>query len=89
MEDEETPITADAIDHTNIQGDVATNKSHFVEISFDGFRLCETTTEDISLDDFNDKVMGLWRSLDEMLLESMERRKKKMRAEPGHMREYQ
>jgi hypothetical protein len=88
-EEEGTPVTADMIAHTNLHGDVAEDKRHFVEISFDGFRLCETTTEAISLDDFNDKVLELWRRLDEFLVESMERRKTKMSAKSGHLREFQ
>tara|TARA_Y100000310_G_scaffold203680_1_gene203924 strand:- start:198 stop:476 length:279 start_codon:yes stop_codon:yes gene_type:complete len=84
-EEELTPVTKDMIDHTNVQGDVSDNKTHFVEISFDGFRLCETTTEHISLDSFNEKVLKLWKDLDAFLMESMERRRKKMKETPGHM----
>tara|TARA_R100000458_G_C8275833_1_gene251001 strand:+ start:2977 stop:3252 length:276 start_codon:yes stop_codon:yes gene_type:complete len=81
---EMTGVTPEMIDHTNIQGDVSENQKHFVEISFDGFRLCETTTDEISLDDFNEKVLNLWKSLDAFLLESMQRRQKAMKkSKPG------
>ena len=84
-EEEFIPITKKDIDHTNVQGDVSDNKTHFVEISFDGFRLCETTTEAITLDEFNKKVLKLWQDLDKFLMESMERRRKTMKENPGHL----
>ncbi len=82
---EMTGVTPDMLaSHTNMQGDVSEQKKHFAEISFDGFRLCETTTDEISLDDFNEKVLNLWKSLDAFLLESMQRRQKAMKKnKPG------
>jgi hypothetical protein len=74
--DDMIPVTKDDIIHTNYHGDASEHQKHFVEISFDGFRLCETTSDDISLDDFNEKVLGLWEKLDNFLLESMMKRKK-------------
>ena len=84
-EEEFIPVTKKDIDHTNVQGDVSDNKTHFVEISFDGFRLCETTTEPITLDSFNEKVLKLWQDLDKFLMESMERRRTKMKETTDHM----
>lgn len=83
-EDGMMPVTKDMIEHTNMQGDVSENQKHFVEISFDGFRLCETTTDEISLDDFNEKVLNLWKNLDAFLLESMVKRQKAVKqTKPG------
>ena len=81
-EDEMIPVTAQDIDHTNIQGDISDNKKHFMEISFDGFRICVSTAEDCSLDTFNDSILSFWERLDEFLVKRSKRGKKKMKMEP-------
>ena len=81
-EDEMIPVTAQDIDHTNMQGDISDNKKHFMEISFDGFRICVSTAENCSLDTFNDSVLSFWERLDEFLVKRSKRGKKKMKMEP-------
>ena len=76
-EDEFTPITKKDVDHTNIQGDVAAGQKHFLEISFEGFRLCETTSDDITLEEFNETVLNFWKKLDDFLQRTIERKMKK------------
>lgn len=69
MEDKEmTGVTPDMIDHTNIQGDVSKEKKHFAEISFDGFRICLSTSEEMPLIDFNDELLRFWTRLDEFMM---------------------
>lgn len=76
-EEEFTPVTKKDVDHTNIQGDVAAGQKHFLEISFEGFRLCETTSDDITLEEFNEIVLGFWEKLDNFLQKTIERKMKK------------
>ena len=76
-EDEFTPVTKKDVDHTNIQGDVAAGQKHFLEISFEGFRLCETTSDDITLEEFNETVLNFWKKLDDFLQRTIERKMKK------------
>jgi|2_EtaG_2_1085320.scaffolds.fasta_scaffold149201_2 hypothetical protein len=84
-EEEFTPVTKKDVDHTNIQGDVAAGQKHFLEISFEGFRLCETTSEDITLEEFNATVLGFWKKLDDFLQKTMERKmKKRQKMERGN-----
>ena len=70
-------VTPEMIDHTNIQGDVAAGQKHFLEISFEGFRLCETTSDDITLEEFNETVLNFWKKLDDFLQKTIERKMKK------------
>ena len=81
-DDEMIPVTAQDIDHTNIQGDISDNKKHFMEISFDGFRICVSTAEDCSLDKFNDSILDFWEKLDKFLVER-QKGKKKVRMDPS------
>jgi len=81
-DDEMIPVTAQDIDHTNIQGDISDNKKHFMEISFDGFRICVSTAEDCSLDKFNDSILTFWEKLDKFLVER-QKGKKKVRMDPS------
>jgi len=76
-EEEFTPVTKKDVDHTNMQGDVASGQKHFLEISFEGFRLCETTSDDITLEEFNATVLGFWKQLDDFLQKTIERKMKK------------
>ena len=76
-EEEFVPVTKKEVDHTNMQGDVAAGQKHFLEISFEGFRICETTSEDISLEDFNKEVLEFWKNLDIFLQESIDSKMKK------------
>ena len=76
-EEEFTPVTKQDVDHTNMQGDVAAGQKHFLEISFEGFRLCETTSDDITLEEFNEIVLGFWEKLDNFLQKTIERKMKK------------
>ena len=86
MEDEQmTQIGADEIQHTNIHGDVSLDKKHFLEISLDGFRLCLSTSEDITLREFNASAMKFWTELDEFLQNSSKKRKQSMRLSPDNM----
>ena len=75
-EDETTGVTPDMIDHTNIQGNVAADKKHFAEISFDGFRICLSTSEEMPLVDFKDELLRFWSRLDEIM---MQKQKERMR----------
>ncbi len=72
-------------DHTNMQGDISDNKNHFMEISFEGFRICVSTAENSSLDAFNDSVLRFWEKLDGFLQERGKRAKKKMRMDPTQL----
>jgi|TARA_Y100000310_G_scaffold120091_1_gene118823 hypothetical protein len=86
MGDEQTtPIGADHIQHTNIHGDISEDKKHFLEISLDGFRLCLSTSENITLNDFNRSAMKFWTELDEFLQNSSQKRRKTMRMGPDNM----
>tara|TARA_R100000789_G_scaffold42111_1_gene43808 strand:+ start:328 stop:597 length:270 start_codon:yes stop_codon:yes gene_type:complete len=86
MEDEQMiPVGADNIQHTNIHGDVSEDKKHFLEISLEGFRLCLSTSEDITLSEFNDSAMKFWTEMDEFLHKSSNKRKKTMRMGPENM----
>ncbi len=87
MEDNEmTGITPQMIDHTNIQGDVSKEKKHFAEISFDGFRICLSTSEEIPLVDFNDELLRFWTRLDEFMMDKQKERMKvaKKKAQDQH-----
>ena len=42
-ENEMTGVTPAMVDHTNMQGDIASDKKHFAEVSFDGFRTVSYT----------------------------------------------
>jgi len=77
MEDKEmTGVTPEMIDHTNIQGDVSNEKKHFAEISFDGFRICLSTSEEIPLVDFNDELLRFWERLDQFMMDKQKERMK-------------
>ncbi len=80
-DDEMIPVSAQDIEHTNIHGDISDNKKHFMEISFDGFRICVSTAEDCTLDKFNDSVLNFWEKLDEFLVKR-QKGKKKVRIDP-------
>ena len=73
-ENEMTGVTPDMIDHTNIQGNVAADKKHFAEISFDGFRICLSTSEEMPLVDFNDELLRFWSRLDEFMMQKQKER---------------
>ena len=68
-ESEITGVTPDMVETTNITGDISDNKNHFMEISFEGFRICVSTAENSTLDSFNDSVLGFWKKLDGFLQE--------------------
>ena len=75
MEDKEmTGVTPQMIDHTNIQGDVSNEKKHFAEISFDGFRICLSTSEEMPLIAFNDELLRFWTRLDEFMMSKQKER---------------
>jgi|TARA_R110001583_G_scaffold95748_2_gene239751 hypothetical protein len=77
MEDKEmTGVTPQMIDHTNIQGDVSNEKKHFAEISFDGFRICLSTSEEMPLIEFNDELLRFWTRLDEFMMSKQKDRMK-------------
>ena len=65
------------IDHTNLQGDVSKDKNHFAEISFDGFRICLSTSERIPLSEFNDELLRFWQNLDEFIMNKQKQRKER------------
>ena len=76
-------VTPDMVpDHTNMQGDIYDNKNHFMEISFEGFRICVSTAEKSSLDAFNDSVLRFWEKLDGFLKERSKQTQKKMKMAP-------
>ena len=81
-ENEFVGVTPDMIEQTNIQGDVSDNKKHFMEISFDGFRICVSTAENLTLDTFNDSILKFWEKLDEFLVKRGKRAQKKMKMPP-------
>ena len=85
MDDDYIGITADKIQHTNLQGDVSKDKKHFMEISLDGFRLCLSTSEEITFNEFNDSAMKFWTELDNFLQESASKKKSRMRIVPDNM----
>ena len=63
-------VTPDMVpDHSNMQGDISDNKNHFMEISFEGFRICISTAENSTLDSFNESVLTFWEKLDTFLQE--------------------
>ena len=76
-------VTAEMVDHTNLQGDVSNDKNHFAEISFDGFRICLSTSEKIPLNEFNDELLRFWKNLDEFIMNKQKERKdgNKMRSD--------
>ena len=76
-DDEMIGVTPEMIEHTNIQGDVSDDKKHFAEISFDGFRICLSTSEAIPLKDFNDELLRFWTNLDEFITSKQKERAKK------------
>jgi len=77
MEDKEmTGVTPEMIDHTNIQGDVSNEKKHFAEISFEGFRICLSTSEEMPLVDFNDELLRFWTRLDQFMMDKQKERMK-------------
>ena len=77
MEDNEmTGVTPQMLDHTNMQGDVSNEKKHFAEISFDGFRICLSTSEEMPLVDFNDELLRFWTRLDEFMMDKQKERMK-------------
>ena len=79
MEDnnnEMTGVTPQMLDHTNMQGDVSNEKKHFAEISFDGFRICLSTSEEMPLVDFNDELLRFWTRLDEFMMDKQKERMK-------------
>jgi hypothetical protein len=75
-ENEMTGVTPAMVDHTNIQGDVSSEKKHFAEISFDGFRICLSTSEEMPLIDFNDELLRFWSRLDEFMMQKQKERRK-------------
>ena len=75
--DEMIGVTKEMIDHTNIQGDVSQDKKHFAEISFDGFRICLSTSETIPLKEFNDELLRFWTNLDEFIVNKQKEMQKK------------
>ena len=78
-------VTPDMVpDHSNLQGDISDNKNHFMEISFEGFRICVSTAENSTLDSFNDSVLRFWEKLDSFLQERG-KRNKKMKLDPSKM----
>ena len=80
-DDEMIGVTPEMIEHTNIQGDVSDDKKHFAEISFDGFRICLSTSEIMPLKEFNDELLRFWTNLDEFITSKQkERAKKSVRA---------
>ena len=76
-DDEMIGVTKEMIDHTNIQGDVSQDKKHFAEISFDGFRICLSTSETIPLKEFNDELLRFWTNLDEFIVNKQKEMQKK------------
>ena len=79
---EMTGVTPEMVpDHTNMQGDISDNKNHFMEISFEGFRICISTAENSTLDSFNESVLTFWAKLDSFLQERGKRHKK-MKMDP-------
>ena len=77
MEDKEmTGVTPQMIDHTNIQGDVSNEKKHFAEISFEGFRICLSTSEEMPLVDFNNELLRFWERLDQFMMDKQKERMK-------------
>jgi len=89
MEDnnnEMTGVTPQMLDHTNMQGDVSNEKKHFAEISFDGFRICLSTSEEMPLVDFNDELLRFWTRLDEFMMDKQKERMKvaKKKAQDQH-----
>ena len=77
MEDKEMiGVTPQMIDHTNIQGDVSVEKKHFAEISFEGFRICLSTSEEMPLVDFNNELLRFWERLDEFMMNKQKERVK-------------
>ena len=75
-EDEMIGVTPKMLDHTNMQGDVSELKKHFAEISFDGFRICLSTSEEMPLIDFNDELLRFWSRLDEFKMQNQKERQK-------------
>ena len=78
-------VTPDMVETTNIVGDISDNKNHFMEISFEGFRICVSTAENSTLDSFNDSVLKFWEKLDGFLQEKSKRAKKTMRMNPSEL----
>ena len=78
-ENEMTGVTPEMLSHTNMQGDVSDQKKHFAEISFDGFRICLSTSEEMPLVDFNDELLRFWSRLDEFMMEKQKERRKTSR----------
>ena len=76
-DDDMIGVTADMVDPTNLHGDVSKYKKHFAEISFDGFRICLSTSEAIPLKDFNDELLRFWTNLDEFITSKQKERAKK------------
>ena len=77
-QEEFVPVTKeDGELQTNMHGDVSVGQKHFLEISFDGFRICETTTDDMPLEEFNNQVLNFWKKLDTFLQKSIESKMKK------------
>ena len=88
-EEEMIGVTKDMIDHTNIQGDISEDKKHFAEISFDGFRICLSTSETIPLKEFNDELLRFWTNLDEFIAtKQKERARKHNKNTKGNMSSY-
>ena len=84
-ESEMIGVTPEMVEHTNMTGDVSDNKKHFMEISFEGFRICVSTSENSTLDSFNDSVLSFWEKLDGFLQERSKRAKKTMRMDPSEL----
>ena len=78
-DDDMIGVTADMVAHTNLQGDVSKEKNHFAEISFDGFRICLSTSETLPLKEFNDELLRFWKNLDEFIMNKQKERKTKLR----------
>ena len=76
-DDDMIGVTPEMIDHTNLQGDVSKDKNHFAEISFDGFRICLSTSERIPLSEFNDELLRFWQNLDEFIMNKQKQRKER------------
>jgi hypothetical protein len=82
-------VTPDMLaSHTNMQGDVSSDKKHFAEISFDGFRICLSTSESMPLVDFNDELLRFWSRLDEFMMEKQRERKKTTDIRGGRNQSY-
>ena len=67
---------------------MSSDKKHFAEISFDGFRICLSTSESMPLVDFNDELLRFWSRLDEFMMEKQRERKKTTDVRGGRNQSY-